>query len=50
MRVSLDMSLTLLNRETYRNNITRTRRRVVYREGDREHGYTDLISIADLLG
>ena len=47
--VSLDMTVSLLNRELYRSNICQTRKRVVYRSTEREHGYTNIISIADLL-
>ena len=47
--VSLDMTMTLLNRELYRSNIYQTKKRVVYRSTEREHGYTNIISIADLL-
>ena len=49
MTVSLDMTVTLLNREMYRSNISQSRKRVVYRAAEREHGYTNIISIADLL-
>ena len=43
------MTVTLLNRELYRSNICQTKKRVVYRSTEREHGYTNIISIADLL-
>ena len=47
--VALDMAVTLLNRELYRSNICQTRKRVVYRSTEREHGYSNIISVADLL-
>ena len=47
--MSLDMTVTLLNRELYRSNIYQPKKRVVYRSTEREHGFTNIISIADLL-
>ena len=41
--------MSLLNRETYRANISLPRRRVVFRQGERQHGCQDIISISDLL-
>ena len=50
MRVCLSLGVTLLNREVYTSNILLTKRRVEYSITEREHGYTDIISIPDLLG
>ena len=47
--VSLDISMTLLNRELYRSNIQMAKKRFVFRYGEHLHGNSDLITIADLL-
>ena len=47
--MSLDIAMTLLNREHYRSNIQKSKKRVVFRSGEHIHGHSDLISIADLL-
>ena len=47
--ISLDIEMTLLNRELYRSNIQMTKKRVVFRSGEHLHGHSDLITIADLL-
>ena len=47
--VSLDISMTLLNREHYRSNIHKAKKRVVFRYDEQLHGHLDLISISDLI-
>ena len=47
--VSLDISMTLLNREHYESNMKKAKKRVVYRTGEEMHGHLDLISISDLI-
>ena len=48
-RRSLDIAMTLLNREYYRSNTQKSMKRVVFRSGEHIYGHSDLISIADLL-
>ena len=46
---SLDITMTLLNREHYKSNVKNSKKWVVFRSGEHVHGLSDLISIADLL-
>ena len=41
--------MTLLNREHYRSNIHKAKKRVVFRYDEQLHGHLDLISISDLI-
>ena len=43
------MAITLLNRDHYRSNIQKVKKRFVFRLGENIHGHANIISIADLL-
>lgn len=50
VEISLDMSLTILNREHFTKNQHHASRHVVFSQGNRRHGCRTLIELSDLSG